>query len=171
MSAPQLVSGPFNAMYLGSALATGTALAQLSSVDTGDYVVVYNAPKSSKFIRAINGYAITDFAKITVTISFIGDNAETIKLAMGNLLTVLQQDQPPGNATYSIFLLDSLHVGSSIWIPKCQSIGPFKDNRSKKSQTQIDLTFQWEDRDNQVNLYYKRDNASLKTLMALQSPI
>lgn len=157
-------------MYVGSAVATGTPLTQLTSADTGDYVITYQAPRS-KFLRAANGYIITDFAKLTLTIAFIGDNAETVKLAMGNLLTTVQQDQPPGNVTYSIFLLDSLHAGSSIWIPKCQSIGGFSETRSKKNQTQIALTFSWEDRDNQVNLFYKRTNANLITLMGLQSPI
>jgi len=157
-------------MYVGSALATGVALTQLTSVDTGDYVINYQAPKS-KFLRAANGYVITDFAKLTLTIAFIGDNAETVKLAMGNLLSVAQQDQPPGNATYSIFLYDSIHSASSIWIPKCQSVGGFSESRSKRNQTQIALTFSWEDRDNQINLFYKRSNAALKTLMGSQSPI
>lgn len=157
-------------MYIGSSAATGTPLTKLTSTDTGDYILKYQLPRG-KFLRATNSYLPVDNAKLTLTIAFISDNAEEVKLAMGNLLTVVQQDQPPGNAIYSLFLLDSLHTSSSIWIPNCQTATELTINRSKKNQTQINLTFQYENRDNQVNLFYKRDNASLKTLMGSQSPI
>lgn len=151
-------------------VASGSSpLTQVDLIGTGNFEIDYSLPKS-KWLRCVNGSRQSGLASINLSLTFISDDPQAINLAMSNALGD-SQDQPPRGLQYSLLLWDAINTsGSSIWIPQCEPIVDWKLIRSKKQQTEIPLKFFWQQRNINVQLYFKRANAALITLLGTQSP-
>jgi hypothetical protein len=169
MANRSFVSGTFTSFYIGQAAASSTPLTQILNVGTGGYRVSYELPKE-KYVACVNRYVQSGSAKINMTMSFISDDPQAFILAMGNWLSANQDDTPSGQQ-YSILLWDAINVnGSSLYIPICESETKWDLGRFKDKQTEIALSFRWQDANSSDHLFYKRSNAALVTQMGSKSP-
>lgn len=169
MALTKPIAGPFNALYIGSASATGTPLSLVPLETTGAYVITYDLPKEV-WKRCTGKYEVSGFATLTATLSFLSDTVTATKLAMGNLPTTSNEDDVSSGAQLAVLFYDQFNDSSSIFIPCCEAVVKYSINRDKKTQSQVSITLRYEGLDTS-HLFYKRGLTALKAIMGSMSPL
>jgi hypothetical protein len=169
MSEISIVAGSFSSFFVGLVSASGTTpMSQINQIGTGGYQIKYTQPRS-RWLRCVNRYIPDRLPSIEISCAFITDDPNAWYIGMSNWLTDYEDTPPKGNQ-YALFLYDSVNDGSSVFIPICEVDINMILGRQKDKQTTMPLKFQWTSPLGS-QLFYKRTNAALKTIMGAQSPI
>lgn len=174
MASKNIVAGVFDQLYIGNYGASGTPLTNIGvQLDTtGAYRLRETTPRG-EFVYATGSYEQDGDRTVTITIAFMSDDPIAVKLARGLPLSATYQDQESTNQQYVLLLVDSIHDEDSILIPRCESLCDLSYERSKNNQTEVGLTFRYQTPEMATQLFYKRGNAALDTILdaTSQSPL
>lgn len=160
--------GPFTNIYIGISTASGV-LTELTSVTTGETVMTYNIPQAYNF--ALNNMIQSGPHSISLTLRFLSDDPEVVKLAMGNFFSD-NQDDPSAFLQYTLLLAHpDTEAESSILLPRCYTNKTVNLNWAKTNVTSIPLTFECLDRNRFNVLYYKDTLDNLSAILGSRSPL
>lgn len=112
------------------------------------------------------------FGKITLRVSFYGDDEILIKIARGLALTATNKDDPSTFAQYVLLLIHpNDEEQSSLLLPKCYTIKRMELNYQKDAATKLDIEFVALNRNRFTRLYYMDTADNLAAVLGSRSPI
>jgi len=164
LATKKVVSGSFDSLFIGQYSVTGVVMSRVTSVGTGGYKINYTVPRAKK-VQATQSYPQSGMAKIEVDLSFLGDDQQGQKLAMGNWLTANVDDAPSGQQ-YTLLMVDSQNNGYSVYIPRCETETELSKVRAKGTAASIALKFRWEEPDTRIQLYRQGTSSYLSGIAA-----
>jgi hypothetical protein len=163
-----LTIGPFTAIWVGDADDTDV-LERINLERTGGGTLTYSTPEA--YLDCVNNTVQAGRAALQVTLRFASTDAEAIKLAMGNLLSATNADDPSAFAQYAVVLLHpDTTRRESIYIPRCWTKKELNLGYTKNDITSTPIQFQATNRDRFTQLFYRRTKAEIATLLDTRSP-
>lgn len=97
-----------------------------------------------EWVQATGQYEQSGARTITLSLAFLSMDELAIKVARGLALDASTVYGTPTQTQYSVLLIDDGDLSTNLYIPCCESIGPFQFARDKKEQTQINLTLSYQ---------------------------
>lgn len=144
MASPTYISGPYQSLYIG--LASGASPMQYVSLETtGPYQFSETVPRS--WIQATGQYEQEGARVINLNLSFLSLDELAIKVSRGLAPDASTVYGTTTQTQYSVLLVDGADLSTNLYIPCCESIGPFQFNRDKTQQTQVSLQLSYTDPD------------------------
>jgi hypothetical protein len=127
-----------------------------------------------EFFQSLGTVAQTGFRKISLGVTFYGDDATVVKLSRGLTLTSGASSKDAGSSFAQYTLLVS-HPNdpatSSLLLPKCWTQKKMSINYAKTAVTQIEVTFLAQSRNRFENLFYMETLDELAVILGARSPI
>lgn len=140
MASNFFISGPYQSLYIG--LASGASPMQLVTLDTtGPYQFSETIPRS--WVQATGQYEQEGARVITLNLAFLSLDDLAIKVSRGLALDASTVYGTPTQTQYSVLLVDGEDLSTNLYIPCCESLGPFQFNRDKTQQTQVALNLSY----------------------------
>ncbi len=162
MASETFLSGPWSALFIAAASSV-TPMTLVPLETTGPYIFTEEIPKS--YIPATGKYEQAGAKTINLSLSFLSLDDTAIKIARGLALDASTVYGTPTGQQYMLLLVDGEDFSSNLYIPCCESTGPFSFNRDKNNQTQVSLQMQYQAPDLNTLLWAVGDFATLEPLI------